>query len=91
MKKLWIFALAGFLAACNNNADNTTYNEDSTDTSMRPRDVNEGVTNNTMIVNDSVIVPDTNNTGINPSAGVDTMGPMQKKQNVNNRNTNNNR
>jgi len=31
------------------------------------------VTNSNKIVNDSVIVPDTNNTGVNPS-GTDTSG-----------------
>ena len=81
MKKLWILALAGFMVACNNDADNEAGNSDSTDTSTRPRPVTEGVTNSTMIVNDSVIVPDTNNQGVNPSAGVDTMGPKQKARN----------
>ncbi len=81
MKKLWIVALAGFMVACNNDNDTA---ENENDTSMRPRPVTEGVTNSTMIVNDSVIVPDTNNQGVNPSAGVDTMGPMQKTGNRNN-------
>ena len=88
MKKLWLLALTGFLMACNN--DSATSDNDANDTGLRPRPVTEGVTNSTKIVNDSVIVPDTNNTGVNPSAGVDTVGPMKKKATQNNRNNNNN-
>ena len=69
MKKLLVIAIAGLLGACNNN--NT--NEDESGSADRPREVNEAVTNSTKIVNDSVIVPDTNNTGINPSE-TDTSG-----------------
>ena len=93
MKKLWILALTGFLAACNNDgntAGNNNNDSVASDTSGRPRPVTEGVTNSTMIVNDSVIVPDTNNTGVNPSAGVDTVGPMKKKAAQNNQNKRNN-
>ena len=78
MKKLLTACLALCLAACNDGGDTT---DAATDTSTRPRDVNEGITNSTQIVNDSVIVPDTNNTGVNPSAGVDTVGPMRKQNN----------
>lgn len=84
MKKLGVFILAGFFVACN---DGTGSNSADADTaSERPRPVTEGVTNSTKIVADSVIVPDTNNTGVNPSAGVDTVGPMQKKKNNNSSN-----
>lgn len=91
MKKLLMIALVGFMAACNNDTNDTTDAADDT-LGTRPRDVNEGVTNSTMIQNDSVIVPDTNNQGVNPSAGVDTVGPMRKNatQNRNNNNTQNN-
>ena len=88
MKKLLMIALVGCMAACNNDTNDTT--DAANDTlSTRPRDVNEGVTNSTMIQNDSVIVPDTNNVGANPSAGVDTVGPMRKNA-TQNRNRNNN-
>ena len=92
MKKLLMIALVGFLAACNNDTNDNDGTDAANDTlSTRPRDVNEGVTNSTMIQNDSVIVPDTNNQGANPSAGVDTVGPMRKNatQNRNNNNTRN--
>lgn len=82
MKKLWILALSGFMLACNNDSD--TAENDADDTSMRPRPVTEGVTNSTKIVGDSVIVPDTNNTGVDPSAGVDTIGPKRKVGNQGN-------
>lgn len=90
MKKILWIGVAAFILSCNDNADND--NDDvANDTSMRPRPVTEGVTNSTMIVNDSVIVADTNNTGVDPSAGVDTTGPMRKKNNnVVNPNNNNN-
>lgn len=83
MKKLLAAALAVSLLACNNATDDTA-DDAANDTSTRPRPVTEGVTNSTMIVNDSVIVPDTSNQGVNPSAGVDTVGPMRKKNNNNN-------
>jgi hypothetical protein len=92
MKKLWLLALTGFLAACNNDgttSDNNDNDSVASDSSLRPRPVTEAITNDTKIVNDSVIVPDTNNTGVNPSDGVDTIGPIKKKQNSqNNRNNN---
>ena len=71
------------MLSCNDGNEKTA---DTSDAADRPRDVNEAVTNNTKIVNDSVIVPDTNNQGPNPSAGVDTVGPIQKNQNQNNNN-----
>jgi hypothetical protein len=83
MKKILLMSMAAFMLSCNDGADNTADSNAANDTSLRPRPVTEGVTNSTKIVGDSVIVPDTNNTGINPSAGVDTMGPMRKKNNNN--------
>lgn len=79
MKKILFITIATSLFAC---ADNSKTN-DTSDSSDRPRDPNEAVTNETRIANDSVIVADTNNQGPNPSAGVDTMGPMQKNDNNN--------
>ncbi len=54
-------AITMAVCACNNSGEEAE----------RPRDPNEGITNSTRIVNDSVIVPDTNNQGVNPS-GNDT-------------------
>ena len=71
MKKLAVVLMASFIWACNN--DGGQNGNGNSDTGERPRDVNEGVTNSTKILNDSVIVPDTNNTGINPSRN-DTSG-----------------
>jgi hypothetical protein len=87
MKKLWIIALAGCFAACNNNADGVSDTANDTN-STRPRDVNEGVPNNLRISGDSAIVPDTNNIGPDPSAGVDTLPPRFKKDNHNKDNNN---
>ena len=61
MKQLAFFIIAVSFLACNN----------STTEAERPRDPNEGITNSTRIVGDSVIVPDTNNLGVDPS-GNDT-------------------
>lgn len=63
MKKLFFVLLATGAFACNNSGD-TNAKSDSSD---RPRDPNEAVTNSTRIANDSVIVPDTNNIGPDPS------------------------
>ena len=90
MKKILLMSMAAFMLSCNDGADNTADNDDANDTSLRPRPVTEGVTNSTKFVNDSVIVPDTNNSGVDPSAGVDTVGPMRKKNNNNPNNLNNN-
>jgi hypothetical protein len=84
MKKLAGLMLVCCIAARNDGTDHNGNNADTA--SERPRPVTEGVTNSTQIVGDSVIVPDTNNTGVNPSDGVDTLGPMQKKKNTNNNN-----
>lgn len=71
MKRIFVVFLAtALLQACGNGNNKTN---DASDSSGRPRDVNEAVTNDTKIVNDSVIVPDTNNTGTNPSS-TDTSG-----------------
>jgi hypothetical protein len=78
MKKISFIAFAAFLLSCNDGNEKTN---DTSDAADRPRDVNEAVTNSTKIANDSVIVPDTNNTGPNPSAGVDTVGPKAKQNN----------
>lgn len=68
---MWFVALAaGLLWACHSGNDQAN---DAPDAGDRPRDVNEAVTNDTKISGDSVIVPDTNNTGTNPSA-MDTSG-----------------
>ena len=71
MRRILLFLMAGFLWACNNESGANT--NDASDASDRPRDINEGVTNSTKIVNDSVIIPDTNNTGTDPSR-TDTSG-----------------
>jgi hypothetical protein len=57
MKHLLILAITASIAACNND----------TAESERPRDPNEAITDSTRIVNDSVIVIDSNNKGIDPS------------------------
>lgn len=64
MKKILFLTIAISLFAC---ADNSKTN-DASDSSDRPRDPNEAVTNETRIVNDSVIVADTNNISPNPSS-----------------------
>lgn len=63
MKKLLFCMTATVFFACNNSG-NVNAKSDSSD---RPRDPNEAVTNATRIANDSVIVPDTNNQGVDPS------------------------
>jgi hypothetical protein len=78
MKKVLAIALMAGLMACN--SGNNDNDNDVSDSADRPRDPNEAVTNSTQIVNDSVIVPDTTNTGPNPSAGVDTVGPMKQRK-----------
>lgn len=62
MKKLLSLVLLAGLAACGNNNTNAKSEADD-----RPRDPNEAVTNSTRIENDSVIVPDTGNKGVDPS------------------------
>jgi hypothetical protein len=85
MKKVLAALLLAGLWACNNgtNADNASNSDVPSDSSLRPRPVTEAITNDTRIVNDSVIVPDTNNVGPNPSDGVDTLGPKAKQNNQN--------
>lgn len=63
MKTIILICLVSGFIACNSS--------DNSNEADSPRDPNEAVTNSTMIVNDSVIVPDTNNQGVNPS-GNDT-------------------
>ena len=69
MKKLFIVFLAGVILACNNDAEGTGDSDtlNTTDTANRVRDPNEGITDSTKILNDSVIVPDTGNRNPDPS------------------------
>ena len=64
MKKPFLLMLSAAFFACGNDAG-TNAKSDSAD---RPRDPNEAVTNSTRLSNDSVIVPDTNNRGVDPSS-----------------------
>jgi hypothetical protein len=57
--KIVLLGLVSFLMACNNN---TTDNR--SDGSDHPMEVNETVTDSTRILNDSGIVPDTDNQNI---------------------------
>ena len=72
MKGFVLAAQASVLFACNSGNEATN---DASDASDRPRDVNEAVTSSTRIVNDSVIVPDTNNQGVDPTRN-DTSNKM---------------
>ena len=64
MKGFFLIVVTSALFACNSGNDQTN---NASDPSDRPRDVNEAVTDSTRIVNDSVIVPDTNNKGVDPT------------------------
>ena len=60
MKKIGIMPLAGLIGACNNGSGST---EGSSNTMDRPRDINEAITDSTRLINDSVLVPGTNDQG----------------------------
>lgn len=63
MKKLFLLLFIAGFTACSNSVE---VNEKS-ESSDRPRDPNEAITNLTRLANDSVIVPDTNNISRDPS------------------------
>jgi hypothetical protein len=57
MKRIMAFTAFLFFFSCN----------DSSPEPGRPRDPNEAITDSTRIVGDSLIVPDTNNQGVDPT------------------------
>ena len=60
MKKLLLFAMTGFLLACNNdaNGDDADDTTEMADTTTQVIDPNEAIPDSARIVNDSLIVPD---------------------------------